>query len=208
MSSKVLTGDEARSAVSFSWDIAAAPHPAAGIVERPSESDAAETEACVRAAWEEGYRSGRQEGLAEGRLAWEESGKRMARSVADLAGTKARLRCEVEREAVCLAVTMARRILRREIHVDPEALHGVCKAAFERVSMREATAVRVHPGIKVKVEGWLREVGSPARLEVSGDASLEEGAFIVETTRGTLDASVDTQLDEIDRGFADLLPAE
>jgi flagellar assembly protein FliH len=207
MSSKVLTGDEARAAAAFTWDAGPAPIVARASVEEVREPDTAEVERQLRSAREEGFRAGKQEGLSEARQAWEEAGKRMARSVADLAGMAARLRCEVEREAVALAVTMARRVLRREVHMDPEALHGVCKAAFERVSLRETALVRVHPGLKAKVENWLREVGSPARLEVVGDASLEEGALLVETARGTLDVSVDTQLDEIERGFADLLPA-
>ncbi len=48
--------------------------------------------------------------------------------------------------------------------------------------------------------GWIFR----RRWRLSPDASLAPGSAIFETSRGELDASVDTQLAEIDRGFADL----
>ena len=44
----------------------------------------------------------------------------------------------------------------------------------------------------------------PRRIEVTADPSLAPGSAILESTGGSLDASVDTQLHEIERGFADL----
>lgn len=207
MSSKVITGDAARAAVAYDWEATQGREWVPARVEQAPDATAADRQRELSAAWEEGYRQGRQEGVAECGRELEETGRRTARSIAESAGMRSRLRCEVEREAVALAVTMARRILRREVHVDPEALRGLCKAAFEKLNFREATVVRVHPRQRDRVDGWVREIGCPARLEVQGDGSLEEGAFVVETTRGMLDGSVDTQLDEIERGFADLLPA-
>ena len=71
--------------------------------------------------------------------------------------------------------------------------------------MREATQVRVHPRFAQPVQTYLRDLGAPVSLEVSGDAALELSGVIVETVRGSLDASAETQLDEIGRGFADAL---
>ncbi len=45
----------------------------------------------------------------------------------------------------------------------------------------------------------------PQRIEVIADASLAPGGVMLESSRGLLDASVDTQLSEIERGFADLV---
>jgi flagellar assembly protein FliH len=42
-------------------------------------------------------------------------------------------------------------------------------------------------------------------VEVIADASREPGAVVFETERGNLDASVDAQLREIERGLADCL---
>jgi len=42
-------------------------------------------------------------------------------------------------------------------------------------------------------------------VEVVPDASREPGTLIFETERGNLDASVESQLEEIERGLADRL---
>jgi len=51
----------------------------------------------------------------------------------------------------------------------------------------------------------LEKMGPPKRIEVTGDPGLDRGAAILESSRGALDMSVDTQLAEIERGFADLV---
>ena len=43
-------------------------------------------------------------------------------------------------------------------------------------------------------------------LPLIADGTLERGAILVETARGKLDASLETQLTEIGRGLADRLP--
>jgi len=45
----------------------------------------------------------------------------------------------------------------------------------------------------------------PEALEVTADSSLQRASAIFETARGDLDASVETQLAEIERGFTDLV---
>jgi len=48
-------------------------------------------------------------------------------------------------------------------------------------------------------------MGLPQRVEVVADPGLERGAAILESSRGALDVSVETQLAEVERGFADLI---
>jgi flagellar assembly protein FliH len=49
-------------------------------------------------------------------------------------------------------------------------------------------------------------MGLPQKVEVLSDPGLERGAVILDSKRGGLDASVETQLAEIERGLADLVP--
>jgi flagellar assembly protein FliH len=55
------------------------------------------------------------------------------------------------------------------------------------------------------LEASFADLGLPERIEVIADKKLERGALLIETERGELDASVETQLEEIERGFADLI---
>ncbi|MEJ7608006.1 MAG: FliH/SctL family protein [Bryobacteraceae bacterium] len=114
---------------------------------------------------------------------------------------RAKLRREAERDLVTLAVAIARRVLHREISVDAEAIQGLVKSALERVQNKDACRVRMFPGYATQMKGLLERLNSSA--EIVADPSLEAGDFIIETKRGDLDASIDTQLQEIERGLAD-----
>ncbi len=125
--------------------------------------------------------------------------------VAELAGTRQKLRAEAEAAAVALAMEVARRVLHREVAADPEAILGLVKAAFQKCDARTTKRLRVSPAdAEIIRENQIR-LNLPAGLEITADSSLARGSAIFETSRGDLDASVDTQLAEIDRGLADVL---
>jgi flagellar assembly protein FliH len=159
-----------------------------------------ESEARIRDARAQGIAEGRK--MAEADLATVM--QRAARSIEDLSGSKARLRKEAESDLVRLAVAIAQRVLRRELTVDAEALRGIVSAALERMNLRDICRVRVHPAHEQLVRQMLTASGAP-KAEIVADNSLLLGDILFETTRGSLDASIDSQLVEIERGLTDLL---
>jgi len=168
----------------------------------PSPASAnASQQAPFRQGFEEGQSAARREIGAQFDAAYE----RLARTIEELSGLRARFRHEAEEEVVALALAVARRILHRELTVAPDALLGLVKAALEKIEAREVHRVRVHPADVPLVQQHLEKMGLPRRVEVSGDPSLARGSAIFDSTRGALDSSVDTQLEEIERGFADLV---
>lgn len=164
-----------------------------------------ELEARARAAFETGRQQGEKAGEQRALAQVDSYVKRLARTIEDLARTRDEFRREAERDVVALAVAVARRILHRELTVDPEALLGLVKAALERVDARELHRVLVHPEDQPAVSHHVRELKLPKRVEVVGDPALERGAALFETARGTLDASIQTQLEEIELGFSDAM---
>jgi flagellar assembly protein FliH len=165
----------------------------------------ADCEQRCREAYAAGLREGestaRKNAAAEVRAGVE----RLARSVEELAGMRARLRHEAEEDLVELAIAIARRILRREVAVDPEALRGIAMAALARLQPRDLCRVRVHPSHAAALSSCLQDAAGGARIEVIPDAAREPGTLIFETERGNLDASTESQLAEIERGLADRL---
>jgi flagellar assembly protein FliH len=147
----------------------------------------------------------RQEAEAAAAAQWKEALDRLSRALADLASLRHRLRREAEEDVVKLSVAIARRILRRELTLDPDALLGIVKAAVERIQLRETHRVRVRSEDAALVTAFLERIGSPHRIEVLADNALERGGLLFETQRGTMDSSVETQIEEIERGFTDLL---
>ncbi len=167
----------------------------------------AEREAALRL--EQARREAFAEGLAAGRHETEQrfmpAVENVARTLADLARTREQIREEATQDLVRLATTIAARVIHREIVIDPDALAGLVKAAFLKVQSREISRVRMHPALEALVRKYLDQSGASENLVLVVDTSLNPGEVFFETAQGILDASVDTQLREIERGLIDRL---
>ena len=163
----------------------------------------------TRAARDQGHQAGSAEGVQSGMQQeagkWSDALARLSRSIEEMSKSKARFRAEVEEDAVKLALAIARKILNRELNSDPEALVGLARVALDKLNLRELQRVRVHPADAPAIEKMLTASAAPKRVEVIPDGTLERGGAVFETDRGMLDASVTTQLREIERGLADML---
>ncbi|MBV8832906.1 MAG: hypothetical protein JO217_11440 [Acidobacteriaceae bacterium] len=163
---------------------------------RPSE---------VAAARQAGLSEGMQQGRNQAAVELKAAEERIAKTLAELAGVKRKLRNEAELELLKLSLTVARRILHRELATDPEALHGLVHTALQKLQNREISRVRVYPAGADAVKTSLERIGAAPAIQVFPDPQLKNGDIIFETSFGELDASVDSQLAEIQRGFADRL---
>ena len=215
MSSRVLAGSATKPAQQVVWrkvtpDRRTGRDLTPGHGETPIEelqARLAEMEQQMRRGEEQAYESGLRKGTALGeeqasrRL--DPVAERLARTVEELAGQRRRVRREAEEDVVRLALAIGRRILHRELSIDPEALLGVVKAALKKLEGREVDRVRVQPVDLPLVKRHFEQLGRLDRIEVVADSSLERGAVVFETPRGSLDASIETQLQEIQRGLSD-----
>jgi flagellar assembly protein FliH len=129
--------------------------------------------------------------------------EKLARSIEDLAQIRGRLRKQAEGDTIKLSLAIARRVLRRELAIDHDAMRGLVIAALEKLQSQEICRVRTNPAQAAAVTACLRESASNAKVEVIPDGSLQPGGVVFETNQGNLDASVDSQLAEIERGLAD-----
>jgi flagellar assembly protein FliH len=150
---------------------------------------------------EEGLRKGREESSGEVQKTLDQ----LASAILDLAQQKKKIRREAERELVKLSLAVARRILHRELLADPESIQAIVYAALQKLQNREISRVRVYLAGAAAVRAAMERTGHRNAVEVIADPMLPLGAILFETALGELDASVETQLQEIDRGFADRL---
>ena len=228
MSTRVLSRDSAASAKQIQWPSAGdalreVEKESAGVPENPPvEDEIAGRDAKIALLEQElnalrqdaeqkareAQLAGRREGEAVARQALDATVKTqlaaLNRMMNDVTSAGPALRRQAEEDLVKLSIAIARRILHREILVDGEALLGLTKAALGKLDQREVNVIRTHPDSIELVQRVLEEGGINRPAEISGDARLERGALIIETVRGQLDASVETQLREIERGFADV----
>ena len=212
MSSKLFPPDHALQVSPVAWRTVDSGRPAKPYLPEiggASPFSGIEREGQVDQRLHEAHAAGVREGEAagKGRAAAELQPviERLSRSIEETAGLRARLRREAEADLVRLALAIARRILRRELSIDPDALHGLVLAALDKLQSQEICRVRVHPAQASLVSACLGQVRSASPVEVIADPSAEPGAVIFETDRGNLDASLESQLKEIERGLADRL---
>lgn len=167
----------------------------------------AEREAALRL--DQARREAYAEGLAAGRQQAEEHFRPAILGLAETLGGLARLRENIREESiqdlVHLAISVAARVIHREVAVDPDALGGLIQAAFQKLQSREVHRVRMHPTLEALVRKVLEKAGAPKNLVVMADPSLKPAEVFFETSQGILDASVETQLREIERGLIDKL---
>jgi len=156
-------------------------------------------------AYQSGLRQGRAAGAEEAAASLAPVLERLSHAVEEIIEQRRRFRREAEEDVVRLAVAIGRRILHRELSIDPEALLGVVKAALARIEAREVNRLRVHPADVQMIQKHFQQAGRGEQIQVHGDPALERGAVLFDTARGSLDASVETQLEEIQRGLSDLI---
>lgn len=213
MSSKLIRGDPG-DAKPISWQHGSSANIVADCsvplfsIPEPAGSQAAQVPhadelaaAARRQGFEEGQAAARQGVAAQ----MEAIQIKMARTIDELSGARLRYRREAEQDVVALALAVSRRILHRELTVSPEALAGVVKAALEKMEAREIHRARVAREDAAAIKKMFDQFGVPQNVEIVPDAAVARGGLIIESSRGELDASVDTQLNEIERGFADLV---
>ena len=200
---EILTPDQPHSATPISWRMVAS----ASDPRRNSHHHDAEREAARKL--DQARREAYAEGLAAGRQQSEEQFRPAVLGLAETLGSLARLRENIREETiqdlVHLAVSIAARVIHREVAVDPDALVGLIQAAFSKLQSREINRVRMHPTLEELVRKLLDQSSAPKNLVVMPDPNLKPAEVFFETSQGLLDASVETQLREIERGLIDKL---
>ena len=152
----------------------------------------------------------RREAKAEARLEWEgeleervlEERSMVARVCEEFGRERSKYFAAVESEVVKLALAIAARVLHREAKMDPLLLTGAVRIALGKVAEDSSTTLRV-PADDVAM--WRGVFGSYDAVQVVGDERLTAGECVLETNVGKVELGVSAQLEEIEKGFFDLL---
>jgi flagellar assembly protein FliH len=182
----------------------AAPAAPPGAARAPDAQNAAAREAQAREA-------GRQQGEREGRAKFEEQlGRERAgilKAVQDFSAERAAYYQKIEREAVQLALSIARKVLRREAQVDPLLLMGIVRVALERIEGATGAVLSV-AGQAAEWRAYFAAHTTGREVpEVVEDPKLAGGQCVLKTSMGTVELGLEPQLKEIEQGLMDLLAA-
>jgi flagellar assembly protein FliH len=220
MLSRILSGTAGSSVPPWKWPPAAGSPPARGVTspgaavasDGQAERDArriAELEQQIerrtRDARDAGYREGEAASRAQSAAALQPMLERLARTIQEMAGLRPQIMRDAAAELVDLSLAIARRILHRELSVDLAALEGLIAGTLQKLPGQEISRIRIHPELEPGIRQALAREGRSG-VPLLADGTMERGAIVIETERGKLDASIETQLAEIGRGLTDRLP--
>lgn len=112
---------------------------------------------------------------------------------------------ESEDEIINLIMLVARKVIINEISQDRTILASVVKSAIADLSAREEITVRINPDDYLLVTSGRDELLFHEllneHLQLKPDPSVAAGFCLVDTMMGTIDASLDGQLDQIYRSL-------
>jgi len=143
----------------------------------------------------EGERNARQ--LFESKA--EAAARKYDQGIAEMAGAYRALVSAAEKNAVQLAMAIARKVIQREFHIEPRDIAARATQALE--------SVRTHPSIVLRVSAQdsarLRKTVDQMNLSVvvNEDPSMKQGDFVIDTSRTHLDGRITSQLEQIQKDF-------
>jgi type III secretion system HrpE/YscL family protein len=156
-----------------------------------------------------GYDDGYQEGLGR----YTEETTRALRQVDQL-------KAGLEPEYVKLVRVCVEKVLGQELKTNPDAVIGIVRNALRSATQQREIIVRIHPDdaehLRKNQRRLLDVLARASGIEVRDDAAIQRGGCVVLTELGTIDASLERQLqaiedalqDELAQGPAEDAPAE
>jgi flagellar assembly protein FliH len=161
----------------------------------------------------EGFEQGRREGVElaakaeRERVAGEVAALRdvIGKAAAAIAEQRAGLAASGERDLVKLALAVAAKVVKTEIQLGkPVALENLHRAV-ELTALRHELQVLLNAQDLARIEEYLpelrREYSEVQKISLEAAPGIEPGGVIVQTRSGSVDLTIDGQLDQIARGL-------
>lgn len=165
----------------------------------------------------EGFEKGRAEGCAQGReealrAATEQASESLAgwtRALDAFEKKREDLLLEARGQVLALAISIAERVIKRKIVVDPTIVADQLASALSMVVAPSRLAVRAHESdletARLIMPTLVRRFAESPSVVIEADAAVSRGSVVIRSEDGEVDATVETQLNRIVEA---LLPAK
>jgi flagellar assembly protein FliH len=150
-----------------------------------------------RDAFAKGFAQGQRAGQEAADQRGEAMLRRLTETLQELTELRSRMIHETERQVVGLALAVARRVVHREVSLDPDLLVAMARVALDRLGESARITVRLNPD-DYQITGAARVAKMTAsHVTVVADGRIPRGGCRVESEMGILDAGIDAQIHEI-----------
>jgi flagellar assembly protein FliH len=181
------------------------PSPRPAVAAAPVETYAIDHEAHLaaleREAFAKGFAQGERAGVEANNERSEATLRRLTETLDELTTVRAEMIRQTERQMVHLALGIARRIVQREVSLDPDLLLAMARVALERLGETARVTVRLHPEDYAAAGAARVAELTSSNVTVVSDARLSRGGCRVESDMGLLDVGIEAQLQEVGRAL-------
>ncbi len=163
--------------------------------------------AAEKEAYEKGFSQGEKDGLELGFKRLEAQLQSFQKVLAEIQRFQKDFFKIHEREMVLFVITLVRRILRQDIPQAEQVIAATLREAFQHVENHQKVQIHLHPKdcefLKDHPERlpFSADEANPEGPKLVADPSLLRGGCLIETSFGNIDATVESQLDQITGGI-------
>ena len=157
-----------------------------------------------------GYRAGFEEGRKKAEADNRKSLDELGMMIESVEKSKTKILSTFEDDLIDLSTTMAKAILKQELHSDEKALRNIIVSAMEEYRNQEWIRIYVPEetaSVLLKADSSIADAlqGISDSVKVVVSKGMEEGSCIIETPDQVIDAGVDSQLTKIRQAISEAM---
>jgi flagellar assembly protein FliH len=167
--------------------------------------DRQDIEEIERRAYAQGFSEGEKAGIETGMRKVAPVLKNFEQAKGELEKVRGEIYSRVEREAVELALAIARKIVFNEVRTDREIILRVVRQALKRTNDVSRIKIRINPSdfnfLKKNQNIFIDDINGLDDLHLIKDDKIHNGGCMIETDMGEIDARIETQLRAVEDEF-------
>ncbi|NLK00514.1 MAG: hypothetical protein GX318_04675 [Clostridia bacterium] len=172
------------------------------------EKAKAEEEAIRRAAEERGYREGYEQAYGEAQEELDAIRGQLYKTLHEAQDERAKMILQAEGEVVDLSLAIAGKVVRHHVDAQRDTVLRLAKEGLEGLAHVNQYTILVNPDDVGLLEQYVDELqkhtaSSGAHIHVFADEQVSRGGCKIETEKGFLDATLESQLDIIRRAISE-----
>ncbi len=167
----------------------------------------AEAERIENKAYEQGYRAGQDAAAISSEERLKQVKAEYENSIIQLSRLREDMLSHCETDLIRLVMEIAKKVVHREVTVDREIVLTLIRVALKRIGSDTAATIHLHNDDFKILEDRRHEflTGENGVVNLVADRSISRGGCLIETKLGSVDARIEEQFKEVERGFFGLV---
>lgn len=162
--------------------------------------------------WQEGFMQGKQAGREESEEQFQKTTQALVDAMEKINGMRSSMMNRNKQDMVRLVMAVAQQVIQAEVSINPEVVLRAVESAIRSAVKSEEYRISVNPGdlelVKESKPLFLASVSGLKDIVFESDESIARGGSIVKSDQGIVDASIETQLENLHKLILNVIHEE